>query len=339
MAVPSFQLALLSKFRTSLMGIAAIMIIAVHACDYGVMLPRFLEVLLTYGYLGVDLFLFLSGVGCWYSLSKNPVNCQWYKKRFVRVFVPYIIMQIPFWIYHIIVGTFDFKDQLLTFSTIGFWLKHVGAWYVALLVPLYLLTPPLYEYLSRGKKFWRSLFLILILIFFCSWDIDINETNLDSIVHNIQWAFCRVPSFIIGFSLAPLVKQNLKVSVVQIVSVIIGLIGLYFIVHHFIRDDLPLQFCLVLPIVVFLTWMVSIIKRRVKDLYKFISWIGSASLESYLANIYLCGMISDMAKRVPLSADFLLYGRYLEYFIVVVTGLSLAYYIHRLSAAFMSRIY
>lgn len=138
----SFNLSLLSKHRTHLMGIAAIMIIVCHANVYGVTMPVALRKMFNYGNMGVDIFLFLSGIGCYYSLSKKTTLAAWYRKRFVRIFIPYAVMQIPFWTYWIVVGEFDFADKLFEFSTVKFWTHHVGAWYVALLLPLYIITPP-----------------------------------------------------------------------------------------------------------------------------------------------------------------------------------------------------
>ena len=148
----TIRLELLSKYRTPLMGIAALMIIAVHSCDYGVQMPNFIQRILMRGYLGVDIFLFLSGIGCYYSLSKNGSCSKWYKKRLVRIFIPYTLIQIPFWAYQISIGEFNIEKQLINFSTIGFWLHHVGAWYVALLIPLYLFTPPNLQIVVKWAK-------------------------------------------------------------------------------------------------------------------------------------------------------------------------------------------
>ena len=136
------DLNLLSKYRTPLMGLAALMVIFCHAPYYGVVMPRVVHEVLGRGNLGVDIFLFLSGMGCWYSLFKGVSLKQWYYRRFVRIFIPYLLMQIPLWIWKLCNGEFSLSNEVLVFSTAGFWLNHVGAWYVALLVPLYLLTPP-----------------------------------------------------------------------------------------------------------------------------------------------------------------------------------------------------
>lgn len=85
-----FDLNLLSQYRTPLMGLAALMIVVCHALSYGVEMPGLIASLLERGGLGVDIFLFLSGIGCWYSLSKGTTPGSWYSKRFMRIFVPYL---------------------------------------------------------------------------------------------------------------------------------------------------------------------------------------------------------------------------------------------------------
>ena len=140
-----FSLKYLSDYRTPLMGIAALMVVLCHAPKFGVSMTCSVATILQAGGLGVDIFLLLSGIGCYYSLSKlgNVSIASWYKRRLVRIFVPYALMQIPFGIYWLCVCNFDFFDSLYEFSTIKFWTLHKGAWYVALLLPLYMLTPPI----------------------------------------------------------------------------------------------------------------------------------------------------------------------------------------------------
>lgn len=64
------DLSLLSKYRTLLMGIATLGIIIGHSMGFGCYSPSsVLKSLIMHGSLGVDIFLFLSGLGCWYSLN------------------------------------------------------------------------------------------------------------------------------------------------------------------------------------------------------------------------------------------------------------------------------
>ena len=97
MSAMYFDTQLLSKYRSQLMGLATLMIIACHAPASGVALPGILTRILELGNFGVDMFLFLSGLGCYYSLSKcNTGYGEYWVRRIKRVFIPYLIISIPF---------------------------------------------------------------------------------------------------------------------------------------------------------------------------------------------------------------------------------------------------
>ena len=66
----TFNLEWISKYRTEIMGFAAILIILCHANVAGVVTPCLVRRLLGLGNVGVDIFLFVSGIGMYYSLSK-----------------------------------------------------------------------------------------------------------------------------------------------------------------------------------------------------------------------------------------------------------------------------
>ena len=321
-----FDLNLLSQYRTPLMGLAALMIVVCHAPSYGVEMPRLIASLLGRGGLGVDIFLFLSGIGCWYSLSKGTTPGSWYSKRFMRIFVPYLFMQIPFWLWQLLDGTFSLPHELLVFSTIGFWLYHVGAWYVALLVPLYLLTPPLFRLLQNKYRGLIAILLIVVLVIVCMLPIEQFRGVTHEVLSNLQWAFGRVPSFIIGMALAPLVKKGVKIN--AILLIVLPLV-FYVLVHEFIDKNTPTQWCLVVPAMIVLTIFLKLIKET-GFLYRFISWMGIVSLESYLANIYLCQALKTTVQSLRDSSP-LFSGGYLEYTIVIFGGILLAWIVNKVS--------
>ena len=67
----NIDLNILSKYRTHLMGLATIMILACHAVVYKVELPHIVLSVFNLGNLGVEIFLMMSGIGCYFSLSKS----------------------------------------------------------------------------------------------------------------------------------------------------------------------------------------------------------------------------------------------------------------------------
>lgn len=74
MSILKFELEDLSNKRTQLMGLATLMIIICHTSASHVLMPHWLSKLMDLGNYGVDIFLFLSGLGLFYSLSKKPVT-------------------------------------------------------------------------------------------------------------------------------------------------------------------------------------------------------------------------------------------------------------------------
>lgn len=57
----TFNLNKISQHRQELMGFSAILILICHAVGNGVKMPTVLSILLNFGNIGVDIFLFLSG--------------------------------------------------------------------------------------------------------------------------------------------------------------------------------------------------------------------------------------------------------------------------------------
>lgn len=321
----SFNLKYLSEYRTPLMGIAALMIVLCHAPAYGVSMPAVVAKIVGSGGLGVDVFLFLSGIGCYYSLSKLGTHSigSWYKRRFVRIFIPYALMQIPFWVYELCVGSFDLIDDLYTFSTIKFWVTHCGAWYVALLLPLYIITPPMYKLLEKfySKRLYLAFILILFIVLICFMNFE--QMNNNSLADNLRWAFQHTTSYVAGIAIAPFVKQEKRVNVVLVLGVCLLS---FFFVHRFISKEVFMNWCKVPYIVIPFVLALKYLNRR-SILYRFVSWMGVVSLESYLANIYLCGAVSDFAKRTGWND----YGRYTEYLVVIVLGMTMSWGIHKMS--------
>lgn len=90
----------ISEYRGQLMGIATLLVIFGHSVGNGVAMPRWMESLCGLSSVGVDIFLLVSGLGLWYSLtSLNGNNVQqgvrcWYLRRYKRILIPYLIILV-----------------------------------------------------------------------------------------------------------------------------------------------------------------------------------------------------------------------------------------------------
>ena len=72
-----YNVGLLSRYRSTLMGLAIIMILLCHARMDGAQLPDIILSLLSLGNWGVDIFLLVSGIGMFYSIQKRGDCINW----------------------------------------------------------------------------------------------------------------------------------------------------------------------------------------------------------------------------------------------------------------------
>lgn len=104
-------------------------------------------------------FLFLSGFGLYYSFTKSPKIKGFYKRRFVRLIIPFVIIALPFLLIDVAEGKYGLDIFTLRISTLYFWVVgNDGLWYISLSVILYLLFPLLYKPASH----WGGTFACLI---------------------------------------------------------------------------------------------------------------------------------------------------------------------------------
>lgn len=147
----------ISEYRGQLMGIATLLVIFGHSVGNGVAMPRWMESLCGLSSVGVDIFLLVSGLGLWYSLtSLNGNNVQqgvrcWYLRRYKRILIPYLII-IGFHYTLSVLHGMPISQALFELSTLSYWVNHQGAWFIAMLIPVYALTPLHYRICNKVKS-------------------------------------------------------------------------------------------------------------------------------------------------------------------------------------------
>lgn len=179
----TFDLSLFSKHRQSLMGICAVLILLCHASGNKVVIPHALSIILSRGSWGVDMFLLLSGIGLYYSLDRPSVNIKkWYKNRYSRILIPYFVIIIPLKIIVVFIWG-DIVETILDISTVNFWLNHRGTLFIAMLIPLYIYTPLLFNLFKKANNLKNQSLLLLTIVFIC---ILLSVVNSNStIISNI----------------------------------------------------------------------------------------------------------------------------------------------------------
>ena len=206
MKIREIELADVSRYRSELMGAAILFIILFHVplarSDAFFGLRRC-------GNIGVDMFLFLSGIGLWYSWVKNPSVKHFYKRRLLRILPTWLIISSIYYLQHFDFETGDYLDLLLDITiNWGFWLNDEGTfWFIPAIKMLYLWAP---WYLRLIQKHPVFRWLPVLMICWCcivQWVVPIHQA-----VGHIEIFWSRIPIFLIGINFAELAKQDTKVE-------------------------------------------------------------------------------------------------------------------------------
>lgn len=328
-----FSLTEFSKYRTQLMGVATILILLCHSW-YCIEFPAIIKYFIVSCNIGVDIFLLLSGIGLFFSLDK-PINSlySWYCHRFLRIGVPFILIIGVEYLFALSVGDINISRYILTMTTLGYWFHHEGAWFVSLLVPLYLLSPWLYN-LTKYKYGTLVLLLILVLFAFIGSSDVTNDNN--NFFYNLTFALQRCPSFILGFIIAPWVKDGRKWNLFYML--IIGLLIKFLLSRFCGIYGSSAFFTIVIPISALFCFFIRIISKfesfvssKLFGLYieAGFSYMGKISLESYLMNSLLLRIASTF--ELPCNG-------YVVYIIIIILGTIMSIYINKISVLFVNKL-
>ena len=153
------------------MGFSAVGIIMCHACGNNVAMPTILWQICSLGQIGVSMFFFLSGMGMYYSLcEKQGGGISWYASRYTKLLVPYLLMAIPYYLWLSIHYNRGLVSFLLDVSTLSYYIKGGGVWFVGAIIPLYLIIP-WWHRLLKGKPWsWLpTIIVFIVLVCFNEW--------------------------------------------------------------------------------------------------------------------------------------------------------------------------
>lgn len=205
------ELGNISKFRSELMGFAILIVMLFHVYVsprsdwYG---------LARMGNLGVDIFFFLSGMGLWYSWSKNQSYRQFYTNRAIRIYPAWFIIAGSYFVSKYLespkFGTLDGNINFLGefFFNWNFWrYDELIFWYVPATMMMYLFAP-FFMQAVRYDKACRWLLALPMM-----WCIIMQYvTPVHQLVGHIEIFWSRIPIFMLGICVADAVKGNMTLK-------------------------------------------------------------------------------------------------------------------------------
>lgn len=285
--IKDIELTNISRYRGELMGMAMIFIILFH-----VSLPQsdMFFGLRRMGNIGVDMFLFLSGIGLWFSWTKNPSCKHFFKRRYLRIYPTWLVMASLYYIPRFRGGDIMAWIDLIGDITINwdFWLHdELTFWYIPATMMLYLFAPAYME-LIRKHPIYRWLPVVMIM-----WCILVQYvTPIHNIFGHIEIFWSRVPIFFIGINMGEMVRRKDKLdgaSIWMIVILFVATLTSSIFLEQNLHGRFPLyvERMLYIPLTITTILMLNRIFRRTpkwfNNAFKF---VGALSLECYLIHIH-----------------------------------------------------
>lgn len=282
------------RHRAVWMGAAMIWIVVYHLPLWGA--GAVVEFFRKLGYGGVDICLFASGVGCYYSLNKDPDPGRFMSRRLWRlgpVYLIFLLFWLP-WQYTKglttvpnVIGNL-FGIQYLTDLGNGF------NWYISAVLGFYLLAPFFKSAIDasafRGRAVLLMLLLVMTIPFWMSGTYIIIVT--------------RIPVFYLGMLFGAASCEERRISPLELifglVLLVLGLIVLQLGYLH-IPDKMWAYgvywypFVWIAPMVcVLLSLFMDKLERLPggKMVVRFLSWVGELSFEIYLIHIPMVELLN-----------------------------------------------
>lgn len=309
----------LLKYRNVWLGFAMVWIVLFHTNFEGEI--GILNSLRSMGYGGVDICLFASGIGCYYSLSANNDAVKFLKRRLIRIMPTYLIFIVIWLIYKIIVdefGIFMAIGNLFAvqeFTSLG----NSFNWYISAILLFYILTPYLKSLVDKLSFSLNILFIVMLVIlslsFWCS------DTYIVTVA--------RLPIFYLGIFTGKECFIDKKIKRVHVLLLLVSFVVGVWILHVFFNCYGALlwshglywyPFILITPPLCVGISYFSMFVEKVKIcsfFVKLIAFIGKHSFEVYLVHILLIEIIFEL---IPLSSDNMIVWIWLAGLVCLVFG-------------------
>lgn len=283
---------LINKYRGCLMGFAALWILIFHQWTV-LFKPVGVFVLETFikriGFCGVDIFLFLSGMGLYFSIQSHSI-LQFYYRRIRRLIIPVLAVGL----FSCVVDNWTFLDLIKNVFGINFYAEDIYTflWFVPAIATLYFFFPLYYKIFSRASD--KTIFTLCVLILWLLASLALRDTMRQDLFGFTN----RIPIFCTGCFVGYLSEQEkLKFSrstwILLILTFILGLYLSWLTNFKDMQLLVPTPNCCVpnflmtisisilFPKVFELLCNIPKINLVVRGLICFLSFLGTFSLELY----------------------------------------------------------
>lgn len=311
---------LIPKFRKELFGFSIITIIFFHFFEdvskFGDGSPFYGASIiynLVLGSVGVDIFVFLSGMGLFYSLAKNSSIPSFYKRRLKRVLPTYLIIGGLGWIVlDLIVEQRGFLQFLRDFSTVSLWADGRRlVWYISFILIMYLVYPLIFKLLNLNSRMASNILISVltaaVIIFFIALSFLAPE-----FYGNTEIALWRTVIFLIGAWFGKTLHKKEKLTFEFYLLVALGIaFGILTIITKtnpgMLWGIFDLRFQMTFyPFIVIIpaTGIISLFDGKLIN--RGLRWLGGISLELYLSHVMIRAIFKSIGLETHIIWNYLI---------------------------------
>ena len=286
----------ISRYKGALMGIAILIVVYGHLLYYhsGLLQYQYLNITEWYTVGSVDMFLFLSGFGIYFSLNRDSDPLHFMQRRLNRLLPSYLPFILVFCGFMMATGQMDVWQALGNLTTFGWWTRMGSQfnWYIPTLLAAYLASPLLYAVIHRYGK--RSLWVFPLLFLL---EVACVDTSL-------MMGVSRLPVYFLGMYLGHEASEGRQPTSrhigISAVLFVLSMVAFYFLVTRW-PDGLSKYgfwwhpFLVSTPFTMYLTtWILEKLEGNAltRKLNRFLEFLGGKSFEIYLCHllVYTVGL-------------------------------------------------
>ena len=289
MKTPDIELANISRFRAEQMGAAMLFVILFHvALDRG---DPFYG-LRRCGNVGVDMFLFLSGVGLWFAWTRTPSVAHFYRRRLLRIVPTWLVCATAFYLPDFL-GERRYSQSvadLIGDITVNwdFWLHdELSFWYVPAIMLLYLVAPWYMRLIQRHAEYRWLPALMIVWCVMVQWVLPIHQA-----VGHLEIFWSRVPIFFIGVNCGEMVRTGRRIdggAVWMLMLAFAMTFGTCLYLEQVRHGHFPLfvERMLYIPFTICTVLLLNRMLRRAPEwVLRSLRLVGALSLEAYLIHLH-----------------------------------------------------
>ena len=232
---------LLSKYRSTIMGVAIFMVMMYHFCfnvDKAIFEP--LNIFIPMSWPCVNLFIFVSGFGIYISLSKAGTTYGGFiGKRAIRLLPAYFPIIIAYIVNSAVTEGVTVREVVGNLTLTAFFndYNHQFNWYTPTIFLFYIVSPLIYCVLNKNGKRLRNLIILIVAA------IVINIGFYDEVLYT---ALSRLPLYMYGMYIGADYVENSSenkqkkwaiYAAVSVIIMIIGYIYAYICTYELISED------------------------------------------------------------------------------------------------------